>query len=93
MVVSTMWFEYAILKEPYSERKEAHEVQWQSILDKEINYKGAIKQLEDNFDVIIKKINKFDFFAPKEPLDCLPEVADTEIDVNIGSKLFSRSSK
>lgn len=93
IVISTMWFEYAILKEPYSQRKEANEVQWQSILDKEINYKGTLKQLEDNFDGIIKKLNKFDFFAPKDSLDYLPEVAEIEIDVKIGSKFFHRSSK
>ena len=93
MVISTMWFEYGILKEPYSERKEVHEVQWQSILDKEINYKGSIKQLEDNFDVIKKEVSKFYLFTPQKPLDLISQFADIKVDVKVGSKSFSRSSK
>jgi len=91
MIISTIWFEYTILKEPYSKRKEAHEVQWQSILDKELSYKGSIKQLESNFDDIIKRINKFYLFTPKKPSDLISQFADIEVDVKIGSKAFHRS--
>ena len=95
MVVSKMWFEYAILKEPYSERKEAHEVHWQAILDQEISYKDTIRQLERKFDIITEKINKFDFFALEDhAYDFLAQhLAEIEIDVKVGSKTFYRSNK
>lgn len=94
MVVSTMWFEYAILKEPYSERKEAQEIQWHTILDQELSYKGTIKQLEKNFDVIRKKINKFHIFKPKHPLErrfC--DFDEIEVDVKIGSMFHCQSTR
>jgi len=94
MVISKMWFEYTVLKEPYSERKEIHEIQWQAILDQEINYKGAIRQLEKEFDIITKKINKFSFFKSKGPYGFLAKhLAEIEIDVKIGSKTFYQSNK
>ena len=93
IVVSTMWFEYAILKEPYSERKEAYEIQWHTILDQELSHKGTIKQLENNFDVIKKEIKKFSIFKPKLPIERLYKLNEIEVHVKIGSKLFSLSTK
>jgi len=92
-VISSIWIEYGILKEPYSEPKEPHEIQWEPFLDKEINYKGTIKQLEVNFSVIIKKINKFIFFTFLNPPYSISKFANIEIEVKIGSKSFCRSSK
>jgi len=94
MVVSTMWFEYSILKEPYSGRKEAHEVQWHTILDQELSHKCTIRQLEKIFDVIKKKIDQFDIFRPEHPIErqyCDPD--EIEVHVKVGSKYYCRSSK
>ena len=87
MVVSTMWFEYSILKEPYSERKESYEVQRHSILDKKLSHQCTIRQLERNFDVIVKRINKIYLF----PSNYISQFANIEVDVKIGSKVFHRS--
>jgi len=94
MVVSTMWFEYAILREPYSERKEAHEIQWHTILDQELSHKCTIRQLEKNFDVIKKKIKEYDIFEPKLPIErkyCDPD--EIEVHVKIGSKFFYQKAE
>ena len=56
MVVFTMGFEYSILKEPHSERKEAHEIKWHTIQGQEISYEGTIRQMEKKFDYIKEEI-------------------------------------
>lgn len=91
-IISSIIIEYGILKEPYSEPKEAHEIQWKISLDKEISYNGIIKQLEDNFEVIIEKINSFDLFALEDDYS-ISEYFIIEIDVKIGAKSFHRSLK
>jgi len=93
-IISNIIVEYGILKEPSEHQpKEAHEVQWELSLNKEIRYKGIINQLEDNFEFIQKKIDKLDLLTFPDPLykKSVPECADIEIDVNIGAKSFHRS--
>ena len=93
-IISNIIVEYGILKEPFSEPKEAHEVQWELSLNKEIHYKGIINQLEDNFEFIQKKIGKLFSLTLADDLlykKSVPECADIEIDVMIGTKSFHRS--
>ena len=94
MVVFTMGFEYSILKEPYSKRKEAHEIKWHTIQDQEISFKGTIRQMEKKFDYIKEEIEKLSIFRPKLPIERkYYDPDEIEVDVKIGSKFFSLSTK
>jgi len=93
-IISNIIVEYGVLKEPSSEPKEAHEVQWELSLNKEMRYKGIINQLDDNFEFIQKKIGKlFSLTLADDPFIkvSVPKCADIEIDVTIGSKSFHRT--
>ena len=93
-ILSNIRVEYGILKEPFSESKNANEIQMKLFLDKEIKYEGDIKELEGYFETFIEEINKFDFFSLEASFyskKWTVKFAHIDVEVKIGSKFFQRT--
>ena len=93
-ILSNIRVEYGILKEPFSESKNANEIQMELFIDKKIKYKGDIKELEGFFETFIEEIIKFDFFSLEDSLyykQFKVKFAHIEVEVKIGSKFFQRT--